>query len=1691
MNILKILFFYLLFSYIFITNIYASSKIWDLNTDTDYTVSDSNTAAITWWLWQLKLQLTHKWSITDWTNWAVLNRTQWIYVVWNYAYLTTRTSNALEIIDISNPTNPTHVWKLVDWWAVTLRRWQDLVVDWNYVYIAVQRDDALEIINIEDPANPQHVSSTWRTGTIQLNWATWIEKVWNLVYIASNVDDWLEILNVSDPSSPTHVWALTDGTRLNKAEDIKISWNYAYISSESNDSFEVINISDPANPVFAWELTDWTDWANLNWARWITLDWNYAYVAANAWDAIEVIDISDPTNPTHIAVLSNWWGGWAVLNWPENISIDWNFAFIASSVSDAIEVLDISNPYNPSHVTSIVNWWATLLDWAKDLIKIWNYIYVASDRSDALEIIKTSYTNTSPYIIPNTPLLFSWSVDFITTTLWSWNQWNITYQLSKDNWSTWYYLSWSTRLETTAWTTKSNTPDNINYEIQSFNWLAWWTWEFKWKAFLNWNWNQKVELDEVRMDSTSAWTNKLIDFETPGWYTVINWTWTRQTNTVYEWSYSIEADNWWANDSTSCFEVNKTVYNDSTLNYSTSIDSEANYDFLRFYINWDLNKEWSWNIWWNKEILDLTNGDYTFKWCYEKDGSQNTWADTAWVDYIEVKEKPITPVPVILDIIDFETASWYTVTEWIFNRQTNTVYEWNFSIESDNQWVDDSSSCFEATRTLESESTISFYRKVSSEATYDFLKFYVDWWLKWQREWEVDWWKDEYSILDWTHTFKWCYEKDGSQDGWADKGWVDYIVLTTNPNPPVLVPVLDFEVVWGYTVTTDVVSWVEDWQRVTSEKYEWSYSIESQNNWLANTSACFEREQTVWSEDTWIAFYKKVSSIANRPDRDHLIFYIDNNEQDRWSWNSWRSREIYYLWPWNYTLKWCYSKNGSWDDAVDKAWVDFVSLTQDSPILKEVTPVTTPTNDNTPSYTFYSPIAWDIAYSWSCNSATEKAEIWNNTIVFDSLPDWIYTDCTIQVLWSSSNSTVLAVSNFTIDTTRITNSINYPIDASTIENKSFLLDVSYDDENWVDTWSIIIDLRKYDEANSVYWDDLSTTFVDYTWASIWWTWATFPISQLWAWQFKIDFTISDTSWNESTSSNTFIINESPLLTTITKNDSWWWNFEFEFTIENISNDNIWDWIFWFQLDNWTIETSSWWTFSNSWNLFEVVSNTWSTDVFEPWDTHTISFSWSWDWIVTDLYLKYYVNLSPEVPVDYDIVESALEAKITTDSINGNEYCRNIALTNTWSDDITNWQIQFDLDQTLYNTSSGSFTKDWITHTIDPNWNADIAIWVTKNIKFCTDWLKADNNWIITLVTLTAWDTIAPTISSTDPIEDESKESWVNFDFVFNYSDNTWWDWIDTSSDEITLHKWDWTSYWDDIAWTNMFLWSKTITETSATYPSNDIADWQYKVIFKIYDLNNNFVTKSVVFYVWEQDTTPPDIINNFPTNWLLHPNTNFNISIDYSDTDSNIDTNTANLDIQKWDWSAYWWDLEWTYVSWSNISSTNATYNITKMWFWKYKIYFYIEDSAWNWNYSSIEFYIDEPEFIISTWSLDIWTLKSWVQKFSANDINITVKTVWAWFDIILNKTDPLLNWAIEIIDWNWSNWVWYEQSPYSNTINIINTNETLVTQTWSINTDWNKNIYNYYIKMWALIWDEQAAWSYTWSLSFWLKLDY
>lgn len=76
-----------------------------------------------------------------------------------------------------------------------------------------------------------------------------------------------------------------------------------------------------------------------------------------------------------------------------------------------------------------------------------------------------------------------------------------------------------------------------------------------------------------------------------------------------------------------------------------------------------------------------------------------------------------------------------------------------------------------------STDTVSFFYKVSSEADYDKLKFYIDGTKVGEWSGNISWTKASYPVEEGLHQFRWEYSKDGSVSNGQDCAWIDFVVL--------------------------------------------------------------------------------------------------------------------------------------------------------------------------------------------------------------------------------------------------------------------------------------------------------------------------------------------------------------------------------------------------------------------------------------------------------------------------------------------------------------------------------------------------------------------------------------------------------------------------------------------------------------------------------------------------------------------------------------------------------------------------------------------------------------------------------------------------------------------------------------------------------------------------------------------------
>jgi len=134
---------------------------------------------------------------------------------------------------------------------------------------------------------------------------------------------------------------------------------------------------------------------------------------------------------------------------------------------------------------------------------------------------------------------------------------------------------------------------------------------------------------------------------------------------------------------------------------------------------------------------------------------------------------------------DFETGD-FSLFEWEFvgnapwQISNGSPYQGSFCIKSGNI-SDNQSSEIKMTLEIAAPDTISFYRKVSSEAGCDYLKFYVDDVLKDQWAGTLGWLKISIPVDQGLHTYRWVFKKDLYISAGSDCAWLDFIEF-----PPLL-----------------------------------------------------------------------------------------------------------------------------------------------------------------------------------------------------------------------------------------------------------------------------------------------------------------------------------------------------------------------------------------------------------------------------------------------------------------------------------------------------------------------------------------------------------------------------------------------------------------------------------------------------------------------------------------------------------------------------------------------------------------------------------------------------------------------------------------------------------------------------------------------------------------------------------------
>ncbi len=129
----------------------------------------------------------------------------------------------------------------------------------------------------------------------------------------------------------------------------------------------------------------------------------------------------------------------------------------------------------------------------------------------------------------------------------------------------------------------------------------------------------------------------------------------------------------------------------------------------------------------------------------------------------------------------FETGdllkyNWQMTDDYLWYVTTQDPFEGVYCVKSP-QLFDNQSSSLWLDCTVERENEFSFYYKVSSEFSFDWLNFYLDDELLYRWSGEEDWTRAAFVIPAGEHQLRWEYTKDAAASEGQDCAWIDFIVF--------------------------------------------------------------------------------------------------------------------------------------------------------------------------------------------------------------------------------------------------------------------------------------------------------------------------------------------------------------------------------------------------------------------------------------------------------------------------------------------------------------------------------------------------------------------------------------------------------------------------------------------------------------------------------------------------------------------------------------------------------------------------------------------------------------------------------------------------------------------------------------------------------------------------------------------------
>ncbi len=212
-------------------------------------------------------------------------------------------------------------------------------------------------------------------------------------------------------------------------------------------------------------------------------------------------------------------------------------------------------------------------------------------------------------------------------------------------------------------------------------------------------------------------------------------------------------------------EVNSADYDGSISHVAFYVDDPG----IPMYLDYNEPYEWTW------QTQDQSHGQHII-WAMSTDNDYNTRRDSIIVMLLQ-------PANEGFESAMFDIYPWDNTSPIPWTIQDSESYTGSYAAKAGEIGHDQETSLSLALE-VTAPGNLSFFYKVSSEANYDFLRFYIDGIQQGEWSGNVSWSYQESLIAPGPHTFTWTYVKDQGTDGGSDTAWLDHINFPPHNAPP-------------------------------------------------------------------------------------------------------------------------------------------------------------------------------------------------------------------------------------------------------------------------------------------------------------------------------------------------------------------------------------------------------------------------------------------------------------------------------------------------------------------------------------------------------------------------------------------------------------------------------------------------------------------------------------------------------------------------------------------------------------------------------------------------------------------------------------------------------------------------------------------------------------------------------------------